>query len=78
MPYTAQSERSVDIAGITVTEEHGDAITQGALAPHSPCRITVLTDRATGAQIRMDDAMLSVFLATLPHLGLLLPDHIIR
>lgn len=43
---------------ILVETETGAAITGGDLAPTGPTRITVLTDRETGAQIRMDDQML--------------------
>lgn len=43
---------------ILVETEDGPAITGGSLAPANDVRITVLTDRMTGAQIRLDDEML--------------------
>lgn len=43
---------------VLIETEFGQAITGGDLAPQGLTRITVLTDRMTGAQLRLDDEML--------------------
>ena len=61
---TTNRRFAAQAVNVVVEHETGAAITVGALAPRSPCRITVLRDTTTGAEIRLDDAMLQYFAAT--------------